>query len=590
MKKTQLAPLVLALYGCAASTAAPAAAPSVPAEAPLSAENSAPPPATEPAAPNAAANATPVQDPVQALGEGVAHHALVQKQLGFYAVITPPGYDAPENKNKRYPVVVVLHSSGADELASGKLATELGRDGVIYVLPRAPYTQGEALAATAADADQSGYTAWPSYPSEWGQFEGEKFPTAEIKKLQVPRMYTDWIAETIKDARKRYRTSADRAVLVGEGQGAAFAHLFAAQHPLMVKAYFAYAGYYDDTTGSKDGRSHATALKDNKIKVLLVHYADDPVVKSEQTTKLDAFLTERKVEHSIKLLPGKSHELTPEVTEEAHVFVRQWCCGEKPVTAAPVVAAPVAPSPAAPAAATPAPATPAPSPAVAPAAAGPVAAKPAAPAATPKVASKPTAPSAAPNTAVAVAPPAAAPAAAPSVSPQAAPAKPKTTVEAATVQAAPGAAAKNAPAAKPKDVPAVVVVPPKSAPAAAKPEVKTAAAAPVKEAPVKDAPVKEAAAPGTKAKEAPTSSDTASKLKDATKGGSTPKTASESGKKEADPAKGTAKTADPASEKAKTAGPSTPVPVKTDKPEPQKAATPAKAPSVTPAAPTPATP
>jgi hypothetical protein len=182
MKKSHLAPLVLALYGCAASAASTQAPPATPEE---SAPAAATPVAAAPAPEGASATpaATPAEQSTTAI-EGIAHHAM----------LTPPGYDLPENKNKRYPVVVVLHGSGDDELDASRIANQLGREGVIYVLPRAPYAQGD-VHASKADQD-SGFTAWPDYPAEWGQYESDKFPTDEIKKLQVPRMYKAPLSRT----------------------------------------------------------------------------------------------------------------------------------------------------------------------------------------------------------------------------------------------------------------------------------------------------------------------------------------------------------------------------------------------------------
>ncbi|HEX2732922.1 MAG TPA: dienelactone hydrolase family protein [Polyangiaceae bacterium] len=598
MKKTQLAPLVLVLNACASSASTAAIPPSAPAPA----EPAAPPPVSM--APVASeAPTTPAIPDNAAPDPSLQHHAMLQEQLGFYAVVTPPGYDAPENKNKRYPVVVLLHGDGSDEVRESKLAGDLGRDGVIYVLPRAPYPHSSAadhsdVTASTSESKAAGWSAWPGYPHEWGDYQSATFPTEEIKKLQIPNLYTDWIAETIKDARKRYRASAERVVVVGEGQGAAFAHLFAARHPLMVKAYYAHGGYYDEAIDGRLGRGYASALKDNKIKILLTHNEGDPVIKAEQTKKLDQFLTERKVEHTVHVMPGNSHEMSAEEKDLAHSFVRQWCCGEKPAGAPAALPGPVTPAPAtsattnpagaagpsaaaAPAAATPAlpspaPLAPAPGGAPAPIGAPPTLQPPSAPAVnanltagvnTPPKAATPAAPvtgkpAAIAPLAVAPVPAAASPVAAkskdvkaPSV-PASAATPEKTTVTAATKAGD-----------KPHDVPAMAVVPPKSPAPALKVQ---SAESSVKTAPVtantqKTAPAessgtqKSAPDNGTTKKEAPTTQSGG--VKTAPAGGSTKKEAP----KEAGP---------------KTAAASDPTPVKAAKPDAAKTAP--KEPSVTP--------
>lgn len=269
--------------------------------------------------------------PWEALGEGLHEHAIVQQQVGFYAVLTPPGYDAPENRKRRYPIVVILHGSGSTELAHGILSKDIGREGVIYVLPRAPYASGEVF----IENDKPGWTAWPYYPDQWGAYGSDTFPKTEIDALKIAEQYASQIAADIQDARKRYRASADRVVVYGHSQGASFAHLFAALHPNLVKAYFAYAGHYKATTEKPEGSAHARAIKNNRVAVMLVHHEEDSVVKVDTTRGLDAYLTAHDVPHTTRILPSGSHRNTPEVKELARAFVRHWCCNEGSAPALP---------------------------------------------------------------------------------------------------------------------------------------------------------------------------------------------------------------------------------------------------------------
>jgi predicted esterase len=325
-------PLVSPTTASAASAAAPpnaAATPRTPgssAAGPSAAGPSAagPSAAASPSGPSTSAPATPKAPALERL----TYHALPQTHLGFYGVLTPPGYDAPENAGRRYPVVVILHGSGSNEVVHGSLADDIGRDEVIYVLPRAPHPSPEQFAA-----GKEGYTAWPSYPAQWGEYGSPDFPQAEVDKLQVHKYYTRWIAESLLDARERYRVSPNRAVVVGHSQGATFAHLFAADYPALVKAYVAYAGPSRLTVKSADGKRQLASLRNAAVVPMLIHHEADTVVDVQNTKALDAMMTEQGVKHTTHILPGGSHATDPEVRHLLRSFAREQCCGKERTTA-----------------------------------------------------------------------------------------------------------------------------------------------------------------------------------------------------------------------------------------------------------------
>ncbi len=89
-------------------------------------------------------------------------HGLPQTQLGVYAVFLPPGYHAPENRNKRYPLVLILHGHGSTEIRHGQHADEFGRNDVIYLAPRAPYPHEGVF----MELKTPGWTAWPTVPEQ----------------------------------------------------------------------------------------------------------------------------------------------------------------------------------------------------------------------------------------------------------------------------------------------------------------------------------------------------------------------------------------------------------------------------------------
>lgn len=244
---------------------------------------------------------------------GCIHHLIEQKSLGTYAVFPPPGYDAPENRTKTYPLCVILHASGSNEMADGLLSNHLGRDDVLYIAPRSPYL-----------APRAPVPMWSAMPRPAG-WENIDFQKEETKLLrQADTLQVDWISACIADARRRYRITDDRAVLIGHSEGAAFAHLFACDHPEQVKAYFAYAGDYD-TDPRKDC---AAVLKMNRTYPCIVQGLKDPMQNPGSSRTLVARLKEAGVPHEAFFDDDAGHHYTPRVFHKARQFVRKWCLDE----------------------------------------------------------------------------------------------------------------------------------------------------------------------------------------------------------------------------------------------------------------------
>lgn len=262
--------------------------------------------------PSASASPTP-------LPKGLEYHALVQQKVGFYAALLPPDYEQAVQHGKRFPIVVILHGSGSTELKHGSLAAPLGREGVIYVLPRAPHAHEE----TFTESKEPGWTAWPTYPKPWGDYESPTFPKQEVDAIDVARLYVDWIRNCVEDARKRYRTNGGRVVVIGHSQGAAFAHSFAIAYPDLVKAYFAYAGYYDRTPTGLDA---AAALKSGKVTPFIAHQEADTVVKVERARSLIDYFQKNGVQYTSLILPGGDHRMSDRVKDEARRFVDKHAC------------------------------------------------------------------------------------------------------------------------------------------------------------------------------------------------------------------------------------------------------------------------
>ncbi len=359
MKKALFA-LIPFLANCSsAATTQPAATPEAPPPAPVATEQPAqtPPPAVAEAPPP-----PPPPDPATVLGDSLHHHPVGIETMGTYAVLTPPGYSDEANAKTKYPIVVILHDAGSNELQAGMLANGLGREGVIYVLPRSPYP-----------AEAKGWQAAPTYPSDWGAPGSATFPTKEVDQLKLAKAQTKALSDAIKDVRKNYRATHDKIILLGNGEGALAALDFASTYPWMTKAYFAYDGQFDQVVADKNAKSQAFALRNGKIATVLATREGGEAAKS--SAALNELLTSNKVDSTTLNLPAGEGALAGAARDEAKRYIRHWCCDEA-LTPPEAPPAPAQPSSAV-ADSSPAPAAAPASPAAAPAAPAPAAAPPA---------------------------------------------------------------------------------------------------------------------------------------------------------------------------------------------------------------------
>ena len=246
------------------------------------------------------------------------HHGLEQKKLGFYAVYLPPDYADEEQKERRYPVCVILHGHGSTETGHGSLSDPLGREGVIYIAPRAAYPHEGVFMHNG----EPGWTAWPTYPEAWGDFTGADYPLEHLGDIDLERLHSDWVADCIRDTRKLYRTDDREVIIIGHSQGAAWAHKVAVHHPSLVRTYFAYAGHYPE-----EFRTEAVAetMKQHEIAPVILHHADDTLVPKEATQVFFDFLEKHEVPHTGSILPGGTHALDIDIIERMRTYVDERC-------------------------------------------------------------------------------------------------------------------------------------------------------------------------------------------------------------------------------------------------------------------------
>ena len=245
-------------------------------------------------------------------------HPLVQRQLGFYSVLLPLDYDVPKHKEKSYPLCLNIHGAMGDEFIYEKVIDRhLKRDGVIYLTPRAPYAAFNALRK-----GKTGYTVMPNFPKIWGLMGSEGFPNTDVENLDIRKLYVDFIADCVADAKSRYRITEGRFVIFGFSQGASFAFMFAIAYPLLVRAFFAGGSFYGEDS---DKQEAAKVFKENQVYPFITHCRDDG---PEDAIEFHRILEKNGVSHTFRLLEQGGHRISDEVGNLAKGFLDEWCRDE----------------------------------------------------------------------------------------------------------------------------------------------------------------------------------------------------------------------------------------------------------------------
>ena len=225
---------------------------------------------------------------------------LETRRVGTYIALLPNDY---HESNRDYPLCIILHGSGSTERAYSRLTDGLGREGIIYIIPRAPYTHSSVHKATG----NIGYTAWTP----------EKIDSLDPLYTEVAPMYAEWIMSCAEDARNRYRIDDEPVMILGHSQGGAFSWITATLYPTQVGSIFAYAGYFPDEFCTKE---RVQGVFDQSVRVTLAHGTADNVVGPEESKKLDGVLEEWGIDHSLTLYDGTGHGLTEDVRQS----MKEW--------------------------------------------------------------------------------------------------------------------------------------------------------------------------------------------------------------------------------------------------------------------------
>jgi len=212
---------------------------------------------------------------------------------GSFLVILPPDYD---KSTRKYPVCVLLHGAGGNERQFGTVSTQLGRDGVIFIAIRAPFSNPDGTIALKSPS----YSAWPSDPIP------NDSPVLDI----ALRDYVDWIFDAVSDVQKNYRAEEGKISLYGFSQGGRIALSAAAFYPERIKSYFASSGSVPPETVLTSERLQR--MKQENVQVWMLHGREDQTVPVSAASALADRLKAASINVTFQIVTG-GHEITDEM-------------------------------------------------------------------------------------------------------------------------------------------------------------------------------------------------------------------------------------------------------------------------------------
>jgi predicted esterase len=218
------------------------------------------------------------------------------RTLGTYVVMLPPDY---ETSNKTYPLCIILHGNGSNELEHGRIADAMGREGVIYAAVRAPFTALGVAIGTRKPA----YTAWPAEG-------GRNFEPAR-------NAYVDWIFDVAEYVRQEFRVRPGKVFLWGHSQGGQFAKISTLLYPNRVASFFSLAGSAVSADLMTEERFEA--MKREGVDIWLVHGLNDASVPSATSTSFAERLKAAGIPPKLYIEEG-DHSINPLMINVA----RRW--------------------------------------------------------------------------------------------------------------------------------------------------------------------------------------------------------------------------------------------------------------------------
>ncbi len=247
-----------------------------------------------------------VENQAKAGPQDAVRHWVKIPALTTYLALLPLDYETSE---ARYPLVLVLHGNGSSAAGHGRIADAVGREGVIYVAPRAPYPNAQVFY-------QSQRPGWTWRPQDAGD--------DALEGLDPASLYVDSILAAVEDARKRYRVAGDRFYVFGHSMGGFFANGTAVLHPEQVAATFAYAGGLSE---AYHDAKWLEPLKTNGVKMLHVHGTADPVVSASSSREAHRVMQEAGVDSTIRLVEGVDHGMREPVRKLLKTWIREVVLG-----------------------------------------------------------------------------------------------------------------------------------------------------------------------------------------------------------------------------------------------------------------------
>jgi phospholipase/carboxylesterase len=203
------------------------------------------------------------------------------KSLSLHHVIKPSSI-----KNKKPPVLFMLHGYGSDENDLFSFSGELSED-ICIISIRAPY------------AMQPYGNAWYAI-----NFDAEQGKWSDDEQAKISR---DKIATFITEACEAYDLDAENVSILGFSQGTILSYAVALSYPEKVNRVVALSGYINENILGENYIKNDFS----KLKFYCSHGSEDQVIPVEWAAKAPAFLNKLGIENMYEEFPV-GHGVAPQ--------------------------------------------------------------------------------------------------------------------------------------------------------------------------------------------------------------------------------------------------------------------------------------
>ncbi len=170
----------------------------------------------------------------------------------------------------------------------GRMADQVGREGVIYIAVRAPFPWYQGVLPPGCMAGM--------------RIRRMRFHWRIRLEADSEGCSVEWVFACVHDAQKNYRAEPGKVFIFGHSQGAEFALNCALVHPEEVSGVFSESGFLP-----KDGLDTAenlAKLAKSGVPVRMIHGRDDTTVSPENSKQILEEFQNAGIETTLEMMAG----------------------------------------------------------------------------------------------------------------------------------------------------------------------------------------------------------------------------------------------------------------------------------------------